>query len=76
MIKSINTILLCPDIVVINEKRLNSLIFIKNNENNIYTSFILVVEFSIHINAFEIVTLYEKSNDKIKNCVNIKHLIK
>jgi hypothetical protein len=76
VVKVFGIILLDPDVVFINQNRLNSIGVCKNLNSADSLGIILILE-CVHVHGhYEIITSYEKDNKRIQRLINIKHLIK
>ncbi len=74
MIKSLEKILLDPDVVFINKE--NSIGLFKNLQPDDSSGMILILECVQDYGHYEIITVYEKDKKRIQRLINIKHLIK
>ena len=76
LVKGFTVVLLDPDVVFINEERINSIGLVKKFRTDEPYSLVVILEYnSIYFN-YELVTLFERHDKKIKHYLNIKHLIK
>ena len=62
-----------PDIVFVNERSTFSIGLIKKNLLN--SNNLIILEYSTYGSHYEMITMYQKDDKKIKKYVNIKHLI-
>lgn len=75
-IRHISKNLIDPDIVFINEKKFNSIGLVKKISNNETANSVVILEYLIEFNHYEIITTYERNDKDIHKLINIKHLIK
>jgi hypothetical protein len=75
LIFNLGYIIANPDIIFINEKTLYSIGLIRKNLYSIYLNDLIILEYSLDNNHYEIITIYQKEDKKIKKYTNIKHLI-
>lgn len=76
IIKNINVTLVDSDVVFINEERLNSIGLVKKIRTDEPYSLVVILEHDLMYFHYELVTLFERHDKKIKHYINIKHLIK
>jgi hypothetical protein len=68
--------LIDPDIIFLNQKSINSIGFVKKISANETSNNVVILEYIIKYNHYEIVTAYERDDKDIHKLINIKHLIK
>lgn len=76
VIKTINITLVDSDVVFINEERINSIGLVKKIRTDEPYSLVVILEYNSTCFHYELITLFERHDKKIKYYINIKHLIK
>lgn len=76
VIKTINVTVITSDVVFINQERVNSIGLVKKIRYDEPYSLVVILEYNpMHLH-YELITLFERHDKKIKHYINIKHLIK
>jgi hypothetical protein len=76
IVKGFTIVLLDPDVVFINQNRLNSIGVCKDIKFDTSLSTLIILEYINDLNHYEIITTYERKKKQIQKMINIKHLIK
>lgn len=76
IVKVFTIVLLNPDVVFVNQNRLNSIGVCKDVKLDTSLSSIIILEYVNDLNHYEIITTYERKKKHIQKMINIKHLIK
>ncbi len=74
IINGLRSVLLDPDVIFINKE--NSIGVCKNIKLNESSSTLIILEYILDYNHYEIVTVYEKNKKQIEKLTNIKHLMR